>query len=85
MLYKLPTGTRAVRKPSPARTARETVQQVAIRLGKGSQVRALMAFAQEKPEEFWKLYGKTIERDAVNIQVNTGPQTWTIGDKEVEF
>ena len=83
MLYKAPT---ALQKRAPARTARENIAKVARALGAGSTPRAMLEWAKGNPDDFWtKLYGKTVERDAVNIQINTGPQEWTIGDKKVEF
>lgn len=87
MLYKLPTGSREVRKATPARTARQNIAKVARALGAGSTPRAMLEWAKTNPDDFWtKLYAKTVEREpSINVQINTGPQEWTIGDKKVEF
>ena len=85
MLYKV-DPKQALAKRAPIKTARQNIAKVARALGAGSTPRAMLEWAKANPDDFWtKLYAKTVERDAVNIQVNTGPQMWTIGDKEVEF
>ncbi len=82
MLYKLST-TPARDAQTPRKTAREQIAVVMRRLG---GVRQMTEWAKENPTEFYRLYGRTIEREApVNVQVNVGTQTWQVGDKTVEF
>ena len=83
MLYKVST-TPARDAQAPAKPTRDIIRNVMRRLG---GQRHMTEWARENPTEFYRLYGRTIEKDApqVNVQVNVAQQAWTFGEKKVEF